>query len=401
MGSMWRVGILALSASSGTLIACSAAQPGAENVSHTSQALSVEVTNLGISSPFIDLDGPFPAGVAATKDAVFVGSPFEAKVNVYSRFTRTKIAELPPPPNGFVLPFIMKDVKDGHAAVLDAGGFPSPKPFVPASPSIYEYSYSIDHGVFSAELVRSISLASATIGFSEDAIQLDDGRYLVDDAVLGSIWIVNLDGTVEPGLTPKSFNPADTADMIPQTFFCDTMPLIHVGGVPFLFTDSTVPGITSMAALGPTLYFSASCAGAVYSIPIATLTDHRQPFQRAADLRVVSRKPAGVQVEELLGLTINKFDPQDQHLYAADALQLRVIRIDPRTGKRDIVGDDPQLFNFPSSLSFAPPLFQGGLAPLVTVSNQQQLTTLLNDAITVDMFQPPFLATITYLHDED
>jgi len=209
------------------------------------------------------------------------------------------------------------------------------------------------------------------------------------------VWIANTDGSIQPGITPKTLDPADA---IPQMYFCDTMPQVMVGGIPFLFTASTVPGITSMAEINNTLYFTGSCSGAVYKVPIATLTDSREPWQRAADIKVVSPKPAGVQVEELLGLTNNPYDPADRYLYAADALQLRVIRIDPKNGKHAVVGDDQHLFNFPSSLGFAPPecgSHKG--APLLTLSNQQHRLVILNDAIHEDIFEPPFLATITYL----
>jgi hypothetical protein len=357
----------------------------------------VDANPVSVARAYLPLDLAFPAGVAAGRDVVFVGSPFEGRVAAYSRLRKTYIGGLPPPPSGFALPFIMKSVGDDRVAVLDAGGFPSPKPFVPSTPTIYEYSYKYRPASgFTAELVRTLSATGATIGFSENAIKLDDGRYLINDAVLGSIWIVETDGTVKPGLVPKTFEPQDA---IPQTYFCDTMPLIQVGGIPFLFTDSTVPGITGMAAREGILYFSASCAGAVYSIPLASLSDDREPWERAADIRLVSPKPEGVAVEELLDITFNPFAPHDPYVYAADALQLRVIRINVETGERQVVSDDPHLLNFPSSLSFAPPLGPSGPTPLFAVSNQQHRTPLLNDAITEDMLQPPFLLTeITVRH---
>ncbi len=77
--------------------------------------------------------------------------------------------------------------------------------------------------------------------------------------------------------------------------------------------------------------------------------------------------------------------------HRADALQLRVIRIDLAAKTRQVVGDDETLFNFPSSLGFLPPI--AGVAPLMVVSNQQHRTPLLNDAITTDMTQPPFIVT--------
>lgn len=379
-----------------SLLGCGSAEDPAETVGSVSSELTVQSTPLGVSSEFMPInESPFPAGIAVGEDIVFIGDPFVGKVLAYSRATHALVGELPPPPQGLILPFILHSVKGENVAVLDAGGFPSPKPFVPATPTIYEYKFKFKNGAFTAELKRSISFASATIGFAEDAIQLDDGRYIVNDAILGQIWIANKDGSIQPGITPKTLDPADA---IPQMYYCDTMPQVTVGGLPFLFTASTVPGISSMAQIDDTLYFTGSCAGAVYKVPIKTLTDRRQPWQRAADIKVVSPKPAGVQVEELLGLTANPFDSKDRYLYAADALQLRVIRIDPKNGKRAVVGDDQHLFNFPSSLAFGPPDCGSRKgAPLFTLSNQQHRLTILNDAIHEDVFEPPYLATVTYL----
>ncbi len=371
------------------LSGCSAADTSTESSGEVNSELQVQRTRLGVSAELMPIDGPFPTGIAASEYLIFTGSPFEGRVVVHDRITKATVGDLPPPPGGFILPFILKSVKGDTLAVLDAGGFPSPKPFIPANPTIYEYRFRYRHGAFSAQLTRSIPFTGKVIGFSEDAIKLDDGRYLVNDAILGSIWVANTDGSIVPGIVPKTFEPADA---IPEMFYCDTMPQVTVGGVPFLFSASTIPGITSMAVIKDKLYFSGSCSGALYTVPLEVLTDQRQPYQRAADLRVVSRKPAGVQVEELLGMISD-----DRYLYAADALQLRVVRIDPRNGKREVVGDDPHLFNFPSSLAFAPNGCEDGPGDLLTLSNQQHLTPLTNDAIAADILEPPFLATITHL----
>lgn len=364
---------------------------GLEETASSSEALHVAQTPLAVTREYMALDDiAFPAGVAGGRDVVFVGSPFEARVVAYSRRQKEPIGELPAPPNGFLLPFIMKSTSDDRVAVLDAGGFPSPEPFIPANPIIYEYEYSsCGPSGFTAELVRTVPFSSAVIGFAEDAIQLDDGRYLVSDAILGSIWIAETDGTITPGLVPETFAPEDA---IPELYFCDTMPLIEVGGLPFLFTASTIPGITAMAERNGTLYFASACAGALYSIPVASLSDDRQPWERAADIELVSSKPDGVLVEELLGLTFNPFAPHDPYLYVADALQLRVARINIHTGERQVVADDPRLLNFPSSLAFVPS-GPRGMASLFAVSNQQHRTVILNDAITEDVLEPPFLLT--------
>ena len=112
---------------------------------------------------------------------------------------------MPPPPNGFVLPFTMHSLGKNRVAVLDAGGLPQPQPFVPANPKIYEYAYSLspEHG-FSVSLVCTI-VSPVCWWVSGRLVRLDDDRYLLSDAVLGSIWVVNPDGTVVPGIVPEKF----------------------------------------------------------------------------------------------------------------------------------------------------------------------------------------------------
>jgi hypothetical protein len=150
--------------------------------------------------------------------------------------------------------------------------------------------------------------------------------------------------------------------------------------------------VGGIAVRDGTVYFYSSCAGALYRVPLATLFDSRPPWRRAADIRLIAAKDASVAVEELLEMQFNPFDPSDRHLYAADALQLRLIRIDPRTGARQVVADDPKLFNFPSSLGFVPPA-PGEPTALLVLSNQQHRNPLTNDAIDEDVTQPPYIVT--------
>jgi hypothetical protein len=225
------------------------------------------------------------------------------------------------------------------------------------------------------------------IGFAEDIVPLSRGRYILSDAVLGALWVVESNGSVRPGVAPKSTEPQDS--LFPLAF-CPTMPQISVGGLPFLFSGSTLPGVASLAARGDMLYFYSPCARGVYSIPISSMFDRRQPYERISDVRPVSLAAANVQVEQLLGLNFNPFVPSDRYLYAADSLQLRIVRIDVNNGRREVVASDSHLLNFPSSAAFLPPT--RGVTPLIVVSNQQHRTTLTNDAISEDMFEPPFLA---------
>ena len=327
------------------------------------------------------------AGVAGGNAVVFVGEPLNGQVVVLSRATGQKIDQLPPPPSGFVLPFIMHSLGEGHLAVLDAGGLPRPQPFVPANPVIYEYTYSFSplQG-FSASLIRTISFASVLVGFPEDFVRLEDGRYLLSDAVLGSIWIAEPAGSIVPGIVPKSFDPQD---FIPTLAFCPTMPEITVNGIPFLFTGSTIPGVSPMAVRNGTVYYYSPCARGIYSFPLSILSDNRQPYQRAADIQVVAPTPTDVEVEELLGFSFNPFNPSDPYLYAADPLQLQVIRIDLSNGARQVIANDTKLFDFPSSLGFLPTI--GPISELVVVSNQQERSPLTNDAVTQTTFKLPFI----------
>jgi hypothetical protein len=87
-------------------------------------------------------------------------------------------------------------------------------------------------------------------------------------------------------------------------------------------------------------------------------------------------------------------NPREPYMYAADAMRLRLIRINTRTGERQVLADDHELFNFPSSLAFMPSLPRGEPFPqLVVVSNQQHLTPLTNDLAPEDNFEFPFIAT--------
>ena len=347
----------------------------------------VNAANHGISFDYANFNVPI-AGVAAGQDVVFVGEPLNATVIVLSRLTGKQIGKLPSPPHGFALPFIMHIIGKNKVAILDAGGLPRPSPFVPASPTIYEFSYSFTFVQgFSAQLVRIVSFASVLIGFSEDFTLLQDGRYLLTDAVLGSIWVAQPDGTITPGIVPQSFNPQD---LIPTLAFCPTMPEVTVNGYPFLFTGSTLPGISPTAVRDGNVYYYSPCARGIYAFPLSILSDDRQPYQRAADIRLVAPTPSNVAVEELLDFSFNPFNPLDRYLYAADPLQLQVIRIDLTNGARQVVANDPKLFDFPSSLGFAPTI--GPISELVVVSNQQERSPLTNDAVSQTTFNLPFIA---------
>lgn len=369
------------------LAACSGAPT--DGVQESSEALSAKHGKGGVrarSVEYANLDVPIPAGIAAGEDVFFVGSPLEGRVLVVSRKTRAPIAELPQPPGNFILPLILHSIGPSRVAVLDSGGLPAPG-VSDADPTIYEYEYRLRHGVFTATLARTVHFTGNRIGFAEEFAYLGSGRYLVTDAVYGSIWGVTSHGEVRPGIVPKTFEPADR---IPELSYCPTMPQIEVGGLPFLFTGSTIPGAGGIDVRDGTVFVYSSCAAALYKFPLSILADSRAPYQRVSSLRLVSKKPENVPVEELLELQFNPYDPSDPYLYGTNALELRVIRIDSRSGAREVLGDDPRLFNFPSSLAFIEPK-RGERAAMLVLSNQQHRTTVTNDAIDEELTEPPFI----------
>src|SRR5690349_10777481 len=140
-----------------------------------------------VSTDFLDVTF-LPAGVAAGQQVFFVGDPLEGRVLAFSRTTGQQVGELPQPPGGFIIPFIMHANGEGKVQVLDAGGLPQPKPFVPAHPLLSAYSYTFTPpSTFSATLTRFVDSTGTEVGFPEDFVQLPDGRILLTDAVLGSI----------------------------------------------------------------------------------------------------------------------------------------------------------------------------------------------------------------------
>jgi hypothetical protein len=339
-----------------------------------------------LSFDFANVDVPI-AGVGGDLNVVFVGEPLNGQVVAFSRITGKQIGQLPPPASGFVIPFIIHSLGDGLVAVLDAGGLPQPNPFVPSNPTIYEYSYTFNPiNGFSANLTRAMSFAGVVVGFPEDFVRLDDGRFLLSDSVLGSIWIVERDNSIVPGIVPKTFDPSDS---IPTLALCPTMPEITVNGYPFLFSGSTLPGVSPLAVRDGTVYYYSPCARGIYGFPVAILSDHQQPYERAASIHLVAPTPADVEVEELLDFSFNPFNPIDRYLYAADPLQLSVIRIDLTNGARQVVASGATLFDFPSSLGFLPTI--GPISQLVVVSNQQERSPLTNDAVSETTFHLPFI----------
>jgi hypothetical protein len=331
-----------------------------------------------------------PHGIAGDKDLLFVTEPLNGRVAVVDRFTGEEIGELPAPPGGFLLPFELRLPKNGHLVVLDTGGFPSP--FAPAIPRVYDYSYKYNRGheTFSAEITATVIFDGIPFGFAEDVEVLRDGRYVVSDSIIGALWVIQPDGSIVPGIVPASPAPPDWIPDLAAGFFFPTVET--VGGVPFDLPGNFAPGVGSMTSDRDYLYFGNTFAGGLRRVPIDVLDDDRLPFDRADDIEIVSSRPDPGDFDTLKGLTFNPYDPHDDFLYATDPFHLRVLRIDVTTGERTVIADDPELFNFPVSAKFLPPVH--GVTTLAVSSDQEHRFAALNAALEgVSIFEFPFLIT--------
>jgi hypothetical protein len=318
---------------------------------------------------------------------VFVTEPLHGHVAVHDRFTGRDLGLVPAPADGFLLPFTLRVVREGRLVVLDAGGFPNPGTLT--IPRVYDYDYAWDHAAHRVNftLVRAVRFDGLPVGFTEDVEVLDDGRYVVSDSILGSIWVVGQDGAISPGMT------SDTpGQILPALGMCITdLPTPSAGGIPFALVGNVAPGVGSMGTDGSHLYFGDSCRGGIYRVPIASLADSsRSPAARSADVEVVSPSRPG-EFEVIKGLTFNRWEGRPRTLYALDAFKLRLIAVNVHTGTRRVVADDPVLFNFPVAAAFLPSW--PGLSTLVVASDQEHRFAAINHSITEDMFQPPWLVT--------
>jgi len=337
-------------------------------------------------------------GVAGDDRVVFVTEPLARQVLVLDRASGRTITMLPPPPAGFLLPFTVRVPSPGHLVLLDPGGFPSPT--VPSIARVYDYEYRVrggdedGHGDgrvgrFEAQLVRTVSFEGLPVVFAEDVEVTAEGLYVVSESVIGALWVIGRAGAISPGIFPASPAPADA---IPAVGPC-LIPTATVGGLPFFTAGNFGPGALALASRDHWLYFSSTCRGGVQRVPIASLTDPtRTPDQRAADIQVVSPRPAGA-VETFEGLAFNRFDAGDDNLYASDSFRLQIIRIDVRTGARTVLASDPRLFNFPTEMQFLPPVSGHDRASLFVANDQEYRLAAINAGIPSDMLQLPFFVT--------
>lgn len=344
-------------------------------------------------SQFAEMDR-LPHGIAGDHRLVFVTQPLDGRVAVLDRTGGVEVGELPSPPGGWLLPFELRVPQPGRLVVLDSGGFPSPAGLAVPQVHDYQYRYNPAKRRFVATLRRTVRFDGVPVVFAEDVEVLADGRYVLSDSGSGALWVIGREGTITPGIVPQSFAPEDG---IPGLAPCVFPPATTtIGDVPYALPGGFAPGVGSLASKDGFLYFGGTCAGGIRRVPVAVFDDERAPWERAADIEIVSPRPDGELFDTLKGLTFNPWDPRDDRLYAADPFRLRVVRIDVETGERTVLAEDPVLLNFPVSMKFLPPVH--GCPSLVVSSDQEHRFAPLNAALGgVSVFQFPFrLATLRF-----
>jgi hypothetical protein len=325
-------------------------------------------------------------GIAGDERYVFITepgvgvAPSGARVVVLDRFSGGEVATLPAPEGGFKLPFTLRVPRTGHLVVLDSGGFPPVGP-----PVVYDYAYRAQHG-FAAELTRTTNFVGNPLGFAEDVEVLPNGEYVVSESVFGGLWLIGRDGAIRRGLVPD-----DGAAPLPKLGSCQFSGPGAVGDLPFEAPGAFAPGAGSLAVRGKDLYVSSTCEGGVQRVPIRVLLDSGRPAAERA-LQIVTVTPRQHPLESLKGITFNRWDPSDPWIYAGDPFQLTLIRINSRTGRREVLSNDRRRFNFTVSTGFLPPVRRGKPNPLVTASDQEYRWSATNAALGgTDRFEPPFI----------
>lgn len=340
------------------------------------------------ASVFAESDRPVH-GIAADGEVVFVTQPAiepgsAPRVAVLDGRSGAEIGELPPPPEGFRFPFALRVSERGHVAVLDNAGFPPQ-----GAPKIHEYRYTTRKGLLSSTRERTIDFGGLPLLFAEDLEVLPEGGFVVSESVIGGLWLVSPTGQIRPGLFPEGPAP------LPELAGCAHPPgSLMVGDLPFRSIGGFAPGVGSLAIGGDDLFFGSSCLGGLHRLSLDALSDTDRPAaERAATIETVSARSSGTEFESLKGLAVEKSRRGEHWIYAGDSFQLQLIRINSRTGERQVLSDDHRLFNFPVASTFTRHGNGQGRSELLVASDQEYRWTGLNSALDRDEMKPPFLIT--------
>jgi len=334
-----------------------------------------------------------PINVDGDTKYVFVTQALSGRIAVLDRFTGAELATLPAPADGFVLPTGLRVSGPGQITVLDSGGLPLDFAHARANPRVYTYAYHTTNNAFSATLVRDVRFQGSFFGFAENLEVIGPNRFVIPDQVIGSFWTIEPDGSIVPGIVPTSDAPEDALAELagcqfPQGFFFD------IEGIPFIVGGRLAPGAAHLAYRDGYLYFPNACRGHINRVPISVFDDDRAPHERASSIETISSRPVGEEI--LAGMTFNEYDLSDEHLYFTMPTGLKVMRLDLATGQREVVGDDPTLFNFPVTVQFLPRVL--GVTPLLIGSDQEHRILGVNELISQDLQNPPFTIAKAFVH---
>ena len=326
-------------------------------------------------------------GIAVGDGLVFLTEPgleppgAQVRVVALDASSGREVGELPLPPGGFRLPFTVRVPRPGRLVVLDNAGFPPQ-----GAAAVHEFRYDREGG-FRATHERAVTFEGLPLVFAEDLEVLPDGGYVVSDSVGGALWLVEADGTIVPALVPSG--PAAPLPKLSGCAFPEEE--VVVGGLPFGSIGGFAPGVGSLTVRGEHLYFGSTCLGGIHRLPLAALRDGRPAEERAREIATVSPSPDGIALESLKGGTFDLSAPDDPWLYVGDPFRLRFLRIHVETGQREVIGEDPRLFDFSIATAFLPPASDGAAGAMLVVSDQEYRWAGLNSALEQSAFLPPFV----------
>ncbi len=205
------------------------------------------------------------------------------------------------------------------------------------------------------------------MGFAEDVEVLPNGEYVVSESIFGGLWLIGRDGTIRRGMVPD-----DGGAPLPNLGSCQFPGVARARSATCRSQagGGFAPGAGSLAVRDTELYISSTCEGGVQRLAIKTLLDTSKPAAARAE-KIITVTKRKYKLESLKGITFNRWDPDDQWIYAGDPFRLTLIRINSRTGKREVLSNDHKLFNFTVSTAFLPPVRRHGANPLVTASDQE------------------------------
>ncbi len=336
----------------------------------------------------------FIHGVAGDSNLVFTVYTFSGKVVAMDRFSGRIVGEAAIP-NPF-LPFSLRIPRPGTIMLLDVGALPG---FPVSVPRLHEYTYSYKGGRFTMTLKRSLHIQNTdpAPGFVSDLEYVPSlGGYLLADQVLGGVWFVReSDLSVTAAIAPQSPAFTDALPAFAGTLWptVQTWDFYNSGSdkaIPYGLLGNFAAGINYIAANDTHLYWPSAIQGAIYRIPLSVFKDNRQPWERAQSAELISPLPAGEGPMIFTGLSFNKYSRNDDSLYAADGMHHRILRIDIHTGARQVIVEDPLLFDGPVATAFLPQ--HGGVSTMVVVSDEEhRVAGIANEHITQDMLAPPWI----------